>query len=118
MVIVTVASGTADAAAVAVTCTATVDCWAGTACWAGLSAAACIAGQTVIASPAQPAVLQTDYTGAVVFTQPATGLDAVTFSVTGDGIAGAVPVTPYDYLHQQLAGSSPIFTGTASCWCR
>lgn len=70
-----------------------------------------VAGKTVIASPDQPAALTTDFTGAIDFSQPATGLSAVTFTVTGQGIAAPVPVTPYDYLHAQLAGKDSVFTG-------
>lgn len=73
-----------------------------------------VAGQTVIASPDQPAVIAADVSGAIDVSQPATGLDAVTFSVTGTGIPSAVPVTPYAYLHTALAGNGSVFTGTGT----
>jgi hypothetical protein len=77
-----------------------------------------VAGQTVIASPDAPAVLTADLTSAVEFTQPATGLDAVTFTVTpmSGGSTQPLNVTPYDYVQQQLAGTSTvnIFTGSST----
>ncbi len=73
-----------------------------------------VAGQTVIASPDQSVTLAADMTGAVEFSQPAAGLDAVTFDVTGAALAAPLTVTPHDYLAGQLSGVNPIFTGTAT----
>jgi hypothetical protein len=72
-----------------------------------------VGGQSVIAAPDSPAVLTLDATGTVEFSQPATGLDAVTFTATTAGGAGPLPVTPYDYLHAALGGTGTVFTGSA-----
>jgi hypothetical protein len=73
-----------------------------------------VSGQTVIAAPDQPAVLTADVSGTVTFTQPALSLDSVTFQVTGTNIPDTVSVTPYQYINDQLSGTSPVFTGSAT----
>jgi hypothetical protein len=73
-----------------------------------------VVGQTVIAAPDAPVTLAADGTGAVEFSQPATGLDAVTFTVSVPGLPAQFTVTPHDYLASQLSGAAPIFTGTAA----
>jgi hypothetical protein len=72
-----------------------------------------VGGQSVIAAPDSPAALTLDATGTVEFSQPATGLDAVTFIATTTGEAGPLEVTPYDYLHAALGGTGTVFTGSA-----
>jgi hypothetical protein len=73
-----------------------------------------VAGTSVAAPPGTGALLTADPTGTIEFSQIATGLEAVTFSVTGQGITAPVTVTPHQYLHEQLAGSASIFTGSAT----
>ncbi len=73
-----------------------------------------VAGTSVAASSRAPALLTADPTGIIEFSQIATGLEAVTFTVTGTGIAAPVTVTPHQYLHEQLAGSASIFTGSTT----
>jgi hypothetical protein len=73
-----------------------------------------VAGNSVSCSPDAAAFLTTDVTGCVEFSQVATGLEAVTFTVSGTGIASPLAVTPHDYLHLQLAGSASVFTGSAT----
>ncbi|MEU7858339.1 hypothetical protein [Nonomuraea sp. NPDC049141] len=73
-----------------------------------------IAGRGAVARPALPAVLTTDETGAVEFTQPATGLDPVTFTARADGAPAALAITPHGYLLDALAGRAPVFTGRAT----
>lgn len=73
-----------------------------------------VAGDSVVAAPGQVTTLTTDLAGCVEFSQAATGLDAVTFTVTGQGIDQPVPVTPHQYLHEELAGAASIFTGSAT----
>jgi hypothetical protein len=73
-----------------------------------------VAGQTVFASPDASVTLTSDLTGAVEFSQPAAGLDAVTFTVSAAGLAAPATVTPHGYLASQLSGTDPIFTGSAT----
>jgi hypothetical protein len=73
-----------------------------------------VGGRTVIASPNAPAVVKSEVTGGVEFTQPAAALDSVTFSVMAAGAPTPVPVTPHAYVHSMLAGDQPIFTGATN----
>lgn len=79
-----------------------------------------VEGVTVFAAPDAPAVLITNPTGQVTLTQPANGLDAVTFTLTADSAPDS-QVAPHDYLHANLravplagAQEASIFTGSAS----
>jgi hypothetical protein len=73
-----------------------------------------VGGQSVVASPAAPATLTADATGAVTFSQPAVGLTAATFTLEGEGITEALEICPYDYINANLAGEQPIFTGSTT----
>ncbi|MFC7387602.1 hypothetical protein [Sphaerisporangium rhizosphaerae] len=71
-------------------------------------------GRTVLARPGTAATLTTDETGAVEFSQPATGFTAVTFTARVEGAAKDLPITPHGYLYETLAGRAPLFNGTAT----
>lgn len=73
-----------------------------------------VGASSVIAAPDRPASLTTDLTGAVEVTQPATGLDSVTFTATVAGAPAPLAIEPYAYLHAALAGRAPVFTGSAT----
>lgn len=69
---------------------------------------------SVTAAPGRPATLTTGPAGRVEFSQPGTGLQAVTLTASTPRGAAPLHVAPHDYLNPVLGGHADLFTGTAA----